>query len=222
VKRAVATILCVLFSATGDADAWPGGDPARSLSRHPRPPPAVHSDQLNRTRSPVNIVMFANPKSEPASKSLTPKLEVVLVKIGHTVVRVETREQLDRILAERDIHLVLGALGDVAALRRSYTVVPVVERDEPVDRQVYPRCSPQAYDPARTSHRSKTPRDESTRSFLSEANRATAGELSESLSRWNLAGWPLAPGRVVSMERLCFEPFGGHLLIEQLGDHAVA
>lgn len=107
---------------------------------------AVRYDQLNRTSNPVNIVMYANPSSEEAEKVLSPKLEIVLSKVGHAVHRVTTKEELSSVLnagkwdceshGKHDVQVVLADLPDAEALpSKNYAVVPIVSKPAEFDRE---------------------------------------------------------------------------------------
>jgi outer membrane protein OmpA-like peptidoglycan-associated protein len=107
---------------------------------------AVRYDQLNRTSNPVNIVMFSNPGSEDAEKVLSPKLEIVLSKVGHAVKRVTTKEELSSVLeagtwpceshGAHDVQVVLADLPDAETIgARNYAVVPIVSKPAEFDRE---------------------------------------------------------------------------------------
>lgn len=82
--------------------------------------------------------MFANPSSTDAKMTMSAKLASVLSKIGHSVTVVESRQELEAILINGKTQIVLGLYSDVADLRGSYLVVPVIVAGEQVDRLRYP------------------------------------------------------------------------------------
>jgi hypothetical protein len=97
--------------------------------------------------------MFANASSADAKKTMNAKVASVLSKIGHSVTVVESRQELEAILVDGKTQIVLGIYSDVADLRGSYLVVPLIVAGEQVDRLRYPDVlisspRPSAYIPA--------------------------------------------------------------------------
>src|SRR5438552_2594678 len=94
---------------------------------------AVRFDQLNHTSNPVNILMFADQKSDDAKTTLSPTLETVLSKVGHAVMRTESRDEFISIAKQgkfpckehgwHDVQVVIADLPDAELISSAGPIV---------------------------------------------------------------------------------------------------